>query len=405
MRLTTGPYTVAGGGTVTIPLPAATLLAKAVIIGNLTPAPVTVTIAGQTSVLLPASANLYSLSSGSAPIVVTSLGTSNKGGTITAEWMTPATTPKSGYPISGAVTNLTLGADATVKVTGPVTIAGGTIDLAAGSVIGVSGGQLKAVSGQSLQPISTTLLPSDLGSGATGSVTLTANATLTRTVDYTTLAIDAGVVVSTGGYIIRCTGTASIEGTVANNGGASTSTRGGLGAPTAALAGGANGVSSYDLTTVKGTDAFPGACQGGAGGGVQVAGTTGAAGGIVTSYTPASPSFLTLHQSSLAGGASGAARSTTSTNYATTGGAGGAVLVMALLIRGAGTIEANAGVGLVNASKGGAGGSGGGFVMIASRTYNFTGTLRALGSAGILKTATGTVQAGVDGRTVTLIST
>lgn len=122
MKLATGPYTLPGGGHISIPLPAATLLVRAVVIGNLTPAPVTVTIAGETSHLLPATANLFTLSSGCQGIVVTSLGTATQSGTITAEWLTPATVPGSGYPVGGAVTNLTLGADSTVKITGPVTI-------------------------------------------------------------------------------------------------------------------------------------------------------------------------------------------------------------------------------------------------------------------------------------------
>ena len=152
MRLATGPYPISGGKHVTISLPSATLLVRGVIIGNLTPAAVTVTIAGQTSHLLPASANLFILSSGAQGIVVTSLGTATQSGTITAEWLTPATVPPSGYPFGGAVTNLTLGPDASVKITGPVSLAAGTtVDLAAGTSVSISSGTVDLGSGSTVK--------------------------------------------------------------------------------------------------------------------------------------------------------------------------------------------------------------------------------------------------------------
>lgn len=166
MRLATGPYPISGGKHVTISLPSATLLVRGVIIGNLTPAAVTVTIAGQTSHLLPASANLYTLSSGAQGIVVTSLGTATQSGTITAEWMTPATVPPSGYPFGGAVTNLTLGPDASVKITGPVSLAGGTtVDLASGTSVSISSGTVDLGSGSTVK-IETAVIVS--GASVTG---------------------------------------------------------------------------------------------------------------------------------------------------------------------------------------------------------------------------------------------
>ena len=166
MRLATGPYPIDGGKHVTISLPSATLLVRGVIIGNLTPAAVTVTIAGQTSHLLPASANLYTLSSGAQGIVVTSLGTATQSGTITAEWMTPATVPPSGYPFGGAVTNLTLGPDASVKIKGPVSLAGGTtVDLASGTSVSISSGTVDLGSGSTVK-IETAVIVS--GASASG---------------------------------------------------------------------------------------------------------------------------------------------------------------------------------------------------------------------------------------------
>ena len=152
MRLATGPYPISGGKHVTISLPSATLLVRGVIIGNLTPAAVTVTIGGQTSHLLPATANLFTLSSGAQGIVVTSLGTATQSGTITAEWLTPATVPPSGYPFGGAVTNLTLGPDASVKITGPVSLAAGsTVELAAGTSVSISSGTVDLGSGSTVK--------------------------------------------------------------------------------------------------------------------------------------------------------------------------------------------------------------------------------------------------------------
>ena len=225
MRLATGPYPISGGKHVTIPLPAATLLVRAVVIGNLTPAAVTVTIAGETSHLLPATANLFTLSSGCQGIVVTSLGTATQSGTITAEWLTPATVPGSGYPVGGAVTNLTLGADSTVKITGPVTISG-TVDLAAGTKIGITGAvdlaagtKVVLATGSTVALAATTevKLPAGTKVGVTGDVSLAAG---------TTVALAAGTEVKlpTGQEVSLAAGTAVKVSTAVTVAGASSGT-------------------------------------------------------------------------------------------------------------------------------------------------------------------------------------
>ena len=378
MRLATGPYPIDGGKHVTISLPSATLLVRGVIIGNLTPAAVTVTIAGQTSHLLPASANLYILSSGAQGIVVTSLGTATQSGTITAEWLTPATVPPSGYPFGGAVTNLTLGPDASVKITGPVTLAAGStvkltgpITIASGSV-DISGGQLTK-NGISLQLTGTTLLPSDLGSGATGTVTITTTATRTSDLNATNLTVDAGATLHTGGYRVLVQGTATVTGTVANVGvaGFGQGTSNGLGAPSGTLLGGGNGGPTTTPRTGKNAPQTSNALAGGVGG----ASETGAVGGIPSSTVraPASVGVAYLRAHVLGGGGGGGGATDM-----IGGGGGGGLWLAASVLAGSGTISVAGGAGAAGTVNG-SGGGGGGAAVVACRTTSFTGTVTARG--------------------------
>ena len=277
----------------------------------------------------------------------------------------------------------------------------------------VRGGQLKAVSGQSLQPISTTLLPSDLGTGATGAVTLTATATLTRTVDYTTLTIDANVTLAVAGYVVRCTGTMTVIGTVSNNGENGDIPHiftGGTpvpGAPTGALQGGADGVRVTASVLAKTGIASPLATiQGGPGGAAE-----GYAGGAEVNFGPMSPSFQSLHSASISGGGSGACVISRNTGAnSASGGAGGPVVLMANRFDGTGIVQSKAGTGYRETPPGlttivSIGGSGGGPVIVACRTNSFAGTLESLGAPAIIFRTGAAALPGSDGRVVVLLAT
>jgi hypothetical protein len=299
----------------------------------------------------------------------------------------------------------------TVNVTGTVHLAptakvtiDGNVSLAAGTQVGVSGGQLRTSGGQALQFTATTLLPSDLGTGKNGSVTLSSNATLTSTGEYQTLTIDAGVTLNTAGYIVRAIGTVTVNGTIANNGGAGTKTKAGLGAPTGVLKGGANGVwSASQASSVSGLNAPQASIQGGPGGAANSA----AYGGSATPTIAASPTFALLHTGTMGGGASGGVYSSTTGYGTSSGGAGGPILILCATLAGSGTIESLAGTGYINISNvtsDRAGGSGGGPVIVGCRTTTFTGTLKSAGSAGLSTTGT-TPQPGGAGTTRLLVAT
>lgn len=380
MKLVTGPWTLPGGGHVTIPLPTATLLVRAVVLGNLTPAPVTVTIAGQTSNLLPATANLYVLSSGSQGIVVTSLGTTKDAGQITTEWMTPATVPTTGYPIGGAITNLTLGPDSTVKITGPVSLAVGSsvkltgpITISSGKVT-VSGGQLTRT-GYSLQYTATTLTTADLGNGTTGTVTITADATRTSDMNAKNLTVKATVTLHTGGYRILVQETAQITGTVANVGTNANGTTIGAGAPSGTLLGGGTGgaTSTKGGTAPRTTNALAGG-HGGKGTGGQTGGNPSS-----TIRPPASISisYLRSHVIGGGGGGGGTAAATTAAG----GGGGGGLWLAANTLAGTGTIRATGGAGGKASPTRLAGGGGGGAAIVACRKVSFSGSVKAAGGS------------------------
>ena len=402
MRLATGPYPLDGGKHVTISLPSATLLVRGVIIGNLTPAAVTVTIAGQTSHLLPASANLYTLSSGAQGIVVTSLGTATQSGTITAEWLTPATVPPSGYPFGGAVTNLTLGAGASVKITGPVTLAAGsTVKLTgpitiAGGTLDIGGGQLSKT-GVANQPTTAQIPKSYFGGGTSGAVTITGTATLVKAMAYTTLKVTGTLKVA--GYLVQ----AQTSITVSSTGKITCSATGSTGAPAGTYYGGAPGVTASHATgkggqAVNGTQPTEGTTGGGAGGSAHVhidrTATIYTETAIAGAAGPIPPALVTatlLADKAFSGGSSGGAAAihfatgTTLTAKATSGGGGGVCVLVApkVTIANGGKITCDGGDGTVIAKPQynlAAGGGGGGLIIVG--TYTLSATVTAFSVTG-----------------------
>ncbi len=275
------------------------------------------------------------------------------------------------------VTKITL-ADASVKITGPVTLAAGStvkltgpVTIASGSV-DISGGQLTK-NGVSLQLTGTTLLPSDLGSGATGTVTITATATRTSDLNAKNLTVDAGATLHTGGYRVLVQGTATVTGTVANVGvaGFGQGTSNGLGAPSGTLLGGGHGGPTTTPRTGKNAPQTSNALAGGVGG----ASKTGAVGGNPSSTVraPASVGVAYLRAHVLGGGGGGGGATDREG-----GGGGGGLWLATSVLAGSGTVTAAGGAGAAGTVNG-SGGGGGGAVVVACRTTSFTGTVTARG--------------------------
>ena len=428
MRLATGPYPIDGGKHVTISLPSATLLVRGVIIGNLTPAAVTVTIAGQTSHLLPASANLYTLSSGAQGIVVTSLGTATQSGTITAEWVTPATVPPSGYPFGGAVTNLTLGPDASVKITGPVTLAAGsTVKLTgpitiAGGTLDIGGGQLSKT-GVANQPTTAQIPKSYFGGGTAGAVTITGTATLVKAMQYTTLKVTGTLKVA--GYLVQ----AQTAITVSATGKITCSATVNIGAPSGTYYGGAAGATASSTgahagAAANGTQPTEGTVGGGAGGSSQTkiaTHTETSVGGAAGTVPPELLTASLLGDKGFSGGSSGGAtvfndEASPQTLIATGGGGGGVCVLLApkVTVASGGRITCRGGDGTVNTpvtpTNGlrAAGGGGGGLVIVG--TYSLSAAVTAFtvgggaGAKGGSSTATLVANPGGTGHVVLIVT-
>ena len=216
-----------------------------------------------------------------------------------------------------------------------------------------------------IQITSSSAVPENVeyGDGSDGAVTISVNTSLTRDMFYTNLTVNTGIVLTTAGFRIFCTGTLTNNGTIrsiggnggnggnggggsggsAGSAGAAPYTAGSLPAPLAGAAGGAGVQSSVGGTGGAGTNAAKAissaGVQGGAGGsgGANAGGPAGAAGtktGTVfnairlptSAYmlmdTQPSVAAFTVAASSSGGGAGGAAGG--SGKYGGGGGGSGA---------------------------------------------------------------------------------
>lgn len=284
----------------------------------------------------------------------------------------------------------------TVKITGPVTISGPVTS-------NVTGGQLTKT-GVANQFVTQQFPNSWLGSGADGTVTLSANTTLTRDMQYDALTIDAGVTLFTHGYRVRCRGTVTVKGTITASGSAGatgTATAGGAGgagAPGGTVGGGyTGGAGGFGATsgaagTSVATDTLGGG-SGGAGGANKT--KTGGAGGAGGTAPSAFPTVTTVTDKTIVGGAgAGGGSGGTSATFGGGGGGGGGggvvlIICTSLVLTGTGTIKANGGNGgaaylytTAIGSRGGAGGGGGGgtILILCRAATNITATnVTALG--------------------------
>lgn len=278
-----------------------------------------------------------------------------------------------GMSYYGASTVISGTTDVTITNTPDVVVNGG-VEVNSG-VINISGGQLATSGGIALQPTSEQLNPSWLGDGSDGAVTISGTVSLTRDMQYSSLSVPSGTVLNTNGYRIRCTGSVTVDGVIANNGQNAAAGVGGAGAPQGTLPGGGSG--GYGAA---GANASP--CLYGGGGGGEASdpstGTT-SAGGNGGSATPTPSIFPTIGQ--LTNGSAGGGGGGGGDSSGSGGGGAGPILIICQSIAGSGSIQTIGGNGNANGSYSG-GGGGGGIAIIACFTNTFTGTLQYGGGVG-----------------------
>jgi len=279
------------------------------------------------------------------------------------------------------------------------------------------------------------------GDGSDGDATISATTTLTSDKFYNSLTVNSGVSLITGSYKVFVKGTATINGTVSNNGGsggnASGATGGTAGAGTPL---GSIGTSTPGKVGTNGTTGGPGSNGGagiaennvvsgagvaggnGGGSGSDPGGTGGVAGTITTS---ASSSLRALNvalslfdrngffvaRSGSGSGAGGAGQGVgTGGGGGGSGANGGNVLIVAktLVIGSTGKIQSNGGNG-GNGGNGNGGGTGaggggggaggnGGILIVFYKTLTNSGVIQASGGTkGIGGTKTGAGTNGSDG--------
>lgn len=256
-------------------------------------------------------------------------------------------------PISSStLTKTTLTGTVTATLTGPVSFA-------AGSVVGVKGGQLSSTT-IPLQATAPQLLVTTFGTGATGTVTLSANATLTNPANYKNLTLDASVIL-TAPWIVYVATTANLGTTtsaIANNGttgGRSTAGAGGL---AGSFFGGGNG-GHTGPTGNPGTAPKSASKEGGPGGKGNLASSIGGAAGPPVT-TPIL--FGTIQNYTFSGGGGGGGGT-----LGGGGGGGGVVMLAAKKITGAGNVKAVGGNSYRTSTDFG-GGGGGGIALVYSHT-------------------------------------
>lgn len=277
----------------------------------------------------------------------------------------------------------------------------------------------------------TSTLPTlDFGDGSDGVVTISGNTSLTSDMYYSTLTVNSAVTLSTAGYRVFCSGTATPNGAISvnggaagngGNGGAAGGTAGAAGAAgggTAELGAGAVGIIGRvggvgSCGTSAGANGNPGTAATGMGGNGGAGGASGnGCGGIAGTAGAASTEVIkklhrlsayqfwvnagafTLIQGGSGGGSGGSGPSggiALGGGGSGGGGGGGGCLYLCantITVGAAGTITSNGGVGGNggNAAGGGqggggagGGGGGGGLVMLGYATLTNSGTISANG--------------------------
>ena len=246
------------------------------------------------------------------------------------------------------------------------------------------------------------------GTGANGTTTISTNTTLTGNIDYENLTVAAGVVLNTGGYLIRVRDTLTMENgsRIMGDGNSASGSNAGSAAVATFFGNGNQGTNGAVANSGNSAAVTGYGGRGGRGGasGARTAGTTGLVnapadvnGGskghtqvlaLLTGLTPGVQKLLS-GTGGTGGGGDGASNS---------GGGGGAsgrfLAVIAhriLVLDGTATISANGGNGANGATNAGGGGGGGGGVAIVVSTYEQPEglTVEAAGGTGGLGNGTG----------------
>ena len=326
---------------------------------------------------------------------------------------------------AGLVTDYAPSANAISSLTGEVTAAGPGAATATVSNSAVTGKVLTGLSATAGTIAATdTILQAfnklvDIGSldyfgdGSDGDVTITSNTTLVRDMYYNTLTINAGVILTTGGFRIHCLGTMNVLGTVDRSGNDAVGSVAGTGltaGTTGAAGGGGNGggagagtAGGASATAAGGTSGSGGTGAAGAGGaaGTRTVVTTANGGIEVLKASRQAAVARDLGNTVITGGAGGGGGGGggAANSGGGGGGGGGIIVINALNLIGTGTIRANGGSGAaaggVNGGGGGAGG--GGVVCLVTRNVVQGGTLTIQANAGSAGTGNGTGLAGSAG--------
>jgi hypothetical protein len=293
-----------------------------------------------------------------------------------------------------------------------------------------STGQALTAQGASANPTFAYPTNAIFGDGSTGALHVTSGTTtLAADAYYTTLTVDVGCTLKTGGFRVFCKTSATVNGSVNADGMA-----GGNATTGAVGSGGGNAYSSVfygEQGPVGGAGGDGGTNAAGAFGVGQAGGlgSAGGAGGAATNAggvahpvtAPAAYSGGVPHDTYvlhnivspdgqsiyLGGGGGGGGGASAGTAFGGGGGGGAGILALVSpIITGTGTISANGGAGGngngTAANAGGGGGGGGGYVLVV--TYSSTITPTANGGSGGTGFGTGaTGQNGTNGTVVQLL--
>lgn len=250
--------------------------------------------------------------------------------------------------------------------------------------------------------------------------------TMTRDCACTTLTVNNGVTIKTGGFRVFCTAALVNNGNINYDGIPSSLGTGGT-ATTGGTAGASGGTGGSSTTTTGGSPSGVVVSLGGAGGnggasGAVAGGTGGSAtipspgqGGIEGAYTfysvlTARPIFAASGAATQAfsggGGGAGGGSSGGISNAGGGGGGGGGVNVYAYTVSGNGTISAAGAVGGVGRASNGAGGGGGGggFIIIVTTTASVTSVNTFSVAGGVGGVGSGSGATGSTGGAGRLIS-
>lgn len=444
MSYAVGPLAVPAAGSVQLPVPSESpIRLVAVVIDNATPYVLTVNLAGSARFVAPFTSDLLPLPDSISQSVTIQASRAPGGPAsvtqsyITATYYDTTEDTPDGYPASLAsqliqavlagghvdtvdtVTTVTNPVDATLS--GPV-----VVDHVTGDVLGNLLGSAASVTGNVGGKVvnnAATAASGLFGNGSDGAVTLASNTTLLRDAQYTSLTINAGVILNTAGYRARATiqialGNASL---VHNNGGngANGGNAGTAGATGSMLGGGLGGLGgnggggggaspASPSLGGNGGNAGQNATGGGPAGGL---GGKGASGGPLNVAAPLGQVASVPGLTGGGGGGGGSGGGGTFGNGGGGGGGGGLVSLAAPVITGTAHIGADGGNG-GNATSGGSaangnggGGGGGGLVYILTNRGNLSVNLSLTAAGGSAGAGSGTGTGGTAGQAGLVIVT